>query len=617
MFCQTCGFFNSDENAELCGRCQSKLLVVSGPRLEGEEELGGEMSPGEEVPLDEHLLERISALEEVVQREGDMIRTLFETFQRLEKSLSIVQTGILALQETLEQHGVISPGETADRWQARSEERQHAVEKKDRFLERQDRILASFSGPDRDAFSKKLHEAEIAILSLDSDRGTRVLEEAFRLDRGNADLGFFLAETHFSEGDLERASQFLRKVLAGNPQHYEALLYSGIVASETGDAKTAETYLKRAIEIRPEGFLSHFALGGLYARQARFDEARQQLVQAREIAPIAAARVLLGQVERELGEVDRAIEEFEAALKDDSSSQEACFQLGLAYLEKNRPRRAQEAFQRALEINPRRLEVQEAVRLLEKRRLSGLPGVAGPAQEDFRRAEECVAAGKLRRAMDFYLRALEREPGNATVRIAYAMLCASLGHVREAETACRAVLSDNAEEMVAAAACSTLAEVLRAEGRAGEAARSVESFLERYDSPAARTIGFYELASSLADSEENLGDALDYASRSLEAAPDELKPFSLAALGWVYYKKKDYESAIDFLKRSSDSSATPSTLHQLGMAYLAAGKSEEAKSAFKRAKTVASRGARLEERILDQVRLNQRMIEMAAPRRKT
>lgn len=616
MFCQACGSFNNDENAELCWRCQSKLLVVSGPHLEGEGDLGTEIGGGEEVPLDEHLLERISALEEVVAREGEMIRTLFESFQRLERSLSIVQTGILALQETLEQHGVIAPGETADRWQARSEERQHAVEKKDRFMERQDRILAGFSGSDREAFQKKIHEAEIAIFSLDSERGTRFLEEAFRLDRGNADLGFFLAETHFSEGDLERASQFLRKVLAGNPQHYEALLYSGIVASESGDAKTAETYLKRAIEIRPEGFLSHFALGGLYARQARFAAAREELVLARDIAPIAAARVLLGQVERELGETERAIEEFEAARREDPVSQEACFQLGLAYLEKNRPRRAQEAFQRALEINPRRLEVQEAVRLLEKRRLSGLPDVAGAAQEDFRRAEECVAAGKYRRALDFYLRALEREPGNGTVRVSYAMLCASLGHAREAETACRAVLAGNSEEMVAAAACSTLAEVLRADGRTQEAARAVEAFLEKHDSPTARTIGFYELASSLADSEENLNEALDYASRSLEAAPDELKPFSLAALGWVYYKKRDYESAIDFLKRSSDSSATPSTLHQLGMAYLAAGRSEEAKSAFKRAKTVASRGVRLEERILDQVRLNLRMIEMTAPRRK-
>ena len=113
--------------------------------------------------------------------------------------------------------------------------------------------------------------------------------------------------------------------------------------------------------------------------------------------------------------------------------------------------------------------------------------------------------------------------------------------------------------------------MLRGQGHPADAARVVEDFLKKYDSPTARTIGFYELASSLAaDSEENLNEALDLASRSLEAAPDEVKPFSLAALGWVYYKKKDYDSAIKFLKRSCESSPTPSSLHRLGMAMLAA-----------------------------------------------
>lgn len=607
MYCQTCGAWNADENAEYCGRCKAKLLVVSGPRAADDEPEGLE--------LDEHLLERISSLEEVVRREGEMLRTLFESLQRLEKSVSLAQSGILALQETLEQRGVLSPGETTDRWQARSEKRLHAVETKDRLLDRRDRILAGFGGADRDGFLQKLREAEIAIVSLDSDRGLRLLEEAFRLDRGNPDLGFFLAETYFAAGDLERASQFLKKILTANPNHHDSLLYSGIVASESGEAKSAEAYLRRAIELKPEGFLSHFALGGLLARQARFEEAQRELLVARDIAPLTATRVLLGQVERELGEVGKAIEEFEEALKADPRSEEAHYQLGLAYLEKNRPGRALKEFQSSLEINPRRLEVQEAVRLLQKERGTGLPDVEGPAADDFQKAEESAANGRLRQALELYRHALEKEPENGTVRISYAQLCASLGLSGEAIAACRRILAGSSEEMIASAACSTLAEVLRAEGQRGEAARVVEEFLRKYDSPTARTIGFYELASNLADSDENLNEALDFASRSLEAAPDELKPFSLAAMGWVYYKKKDYDSAIKFLKRSSEGSATPSTLHRLGLALLAAGQAEEAKAAFRRAKTVASRGARLEEKILEQVRTNRRMIEMAGKRR--
>jgi tetratricopeptide (TPR) repeat protein len=612
MLCQTCGTFNSDDAAEFCVRCKAKLLVVSGRRAEEE----GESGAPDEITLDEHLLERISALEEVVRREGEMIRTLFESLQRLEKSLSVAQTGIVALQETLEQRGVLSPGETADRWQARSEQRLHAVEAKERLLERRDRILAGFAGPDRDGFEQKLREAEMAIVLLDSERGLRLLEDGFRMDRGNADLGFFLAETYFSDGDLDRASHFLKKVLATTPDHYETLLYSGIVASESGEGRPAEAFLRKAIEIRPEAFLPHFALGGLLARQSKFSEAQQELAIAREIAPLTATRILLGQVHRELGDAARAIEEFEAAAKQDPRSDEAFFQLGIAYLEKNRTRRALEAFESSLAINPRRLEVQEAVRLLRGGDLAKTPAVEGPAAGDFRRAEECVSAGRLRQALDLYRRALEREPENQTVRISYALLCVSLGASAEAIAACRKILAGPTEEMVATAACSTLAEALRGDGQWSEATRVVEEFMKKHDSPAARTIGFYELACNLADEDGNLADALEFASRSLEAAPDELKPFSLAALGWVYYKKKEYESAIDFLKRSCESLATPSTLHRLGMALLAAERAEEAKAAFRRAKTVASRGSGLEDRMLEQVRLNGRLAEMASARRK-
>jgi tetratricopeptide (TPR) repeat protein len=613
MFCQSCGARNPDDGAELCTRCNAKLLVVSGGAAVAEE---GGSSGGEELALEEHLLERISTLEEVVRREGEMIRSIYESYQRLEKSLSVTQTGVVALQESLEQRGILTPGETLDRWQARSEERLHAVEARDRMLDRRDRILAGFRGSDREQFGQTLREAEVAILSLDPDRGLRLLHEAFRLDRGNADLGFFLAESWFAEGDLDRAGSYLRRVLSTSPEHYESLLYSGIVASESGEARLAETHLRRAIEIRPEGFLSHFALGGLLARQARFDEARAELNRAREIAPIPAVRILLGQVLREVGESGSAAEQFEEALREDPRNEEAHFQLGLVLLEKNRTRRALEEFQKALEINPKRLEAQEAVRMLQSGRRGGLPPVAGPAAEEFRRAEESAALGRLRQALEFYRRALEQDPGNGTVRVSYASLCASLGMTREAISACRRILANGAEEMVAAAACSTLAGLLRGEGRAEEAARVVRRFLDAHDSPTARTIGFYELASNLADREENLAEALDYATRSLEAAPDELKPFSLSALGWVYFKKKDYETAIDFLKRSSEGSATPTTLHRLGMAYLAAGRSEEAMSAFRKSKTVAARGARLEDRILDQVRSNLRMMEKASPRRK-
>jgi tetratricopeptide (TPR) repeat protein len=609
MYCQVCGLKNPDDE-EFCSRCHSKLLVLSGV---GVVEESGEAP--EEIPFDEHLLERISTLEDVVKRTGDAVKSLFESLGNLEKNLFVAHTGILALQETLERRGAIRSQEVLDLWETKMDERMQAVEKKDRFLERRDRIVARYTGEDRDDFLQRLRAAEFAILALDADRGVRLLEELSRLDRGNVELSFYLAETSFSAGDLERAAGYFKKILAVEPNHFESLVYSGIAASEKGEAETAEALLKRALEKKADAFLPHFALGALYANASRWDDAEQELRRALETAPVPAAHVLLGTVLREKGDIPRAIREFEEARRLQPDSEEAAFQLGLCYLEKNRARRALECFQEALEKNPRRLEYQEAVRLLERRRRYALPRVDGPGAAAYHEAEENVSRGLLRRAHELYRTALAEEPQNSTIRISFALLSATLGLWKEAIAACRQVLAGDPEDVVAAAACSTLAEALRAEGKPKEAVRFVRDFLEKHPSKTSRAIAYYELATTLAEGEEDLDAALDYAGRALSEAPDELKPYPLATLGWVHYKRREFDRAIDCLRRSSERAAQPRTFHHLGMAYLAAGKPEEAKAAFSKAKTVA-RGGALEDRMLHQVRSNIRLVEKFVAKRK-
>jgi tetratricopeptide (TPR) repeat protein len=610
MYCQACGTKNPDDE-EFCVRCHSKLLVLSGVGVVDE----GTGETQEEIPFDEHLLERISTLEDVVKRTAEAVKSLFESIGNLEKNLFVAHTGILALQETLERSGAVRSEEVLDLWETKMDARMQAVEKKDRFLERRDRIVARFSGENRDAFLRRLREAEFAILALDADRGIRALEELYRLNRTNVELGFYLAETYFSAGDMEKASGYFKKILAVEPAHFESLVYSGIAASESGDAATAESLLTRARERRPDAFLPHFALGALYAHGSRWAEAERVLTEAVDIAPVPSAFVLLGTVYREKGELSRAIQAFERAQEVEPDNEDAVFQLGLCYLEKNWPKRALDCFQQALEKNPKRLEFQEAVRLLERRRRYSLPRVDGPGAEKYRQAEEEVGRGALRKALDLYRQAIELEPKNSTIRISFALLAASLGLWREAITACREVLGGEPEDVVAAAACSTLSEALRAEGKAGEATRFVRDFLDKHPSKTAQAVGYYELATNLAESGEDLDQALDYAGRALAAAPDELKPYPLAALGWVHYKRREFDRAIECLRRSSERAAAPTTFHHLGMAYLAAGKPEEAKAAFTRAKTVA-RGGALEDRMMQQVRSNLRLVEKVGSKKK-
>src|SRR5207244_11539916 len=69
-----------------------------------------------------------------------------------------------------------------------------SLEKKQRFIERKDRIASLFRGEKRERFLQLLMEAESAIDAFDPDRGIKALEEAFKLDRDNYELSFFLGE---------------------------------------------------------------------------------------------------------------------------------------------------------------------------------------------------------------------------------------------------------------------------------------------------------------------------------------------------------------------------------------------------------------------------------------
>jgi tetratricopeptide (TPR) repeat protein len=81
-----------------------------------------------------------------------------------------------------------------------------------------------------------------------------------------------------------------------------------------------------------------------------------------------------------------------------------------------------------------------------------LSDVTTSPAEAYRQAGESVSSGALRRAHTLYLKALEAEPHNSTIRISYALACAALGLWKEAANACREVLEGEPEDVVAEAA---------------------------------------------------------------------------------------------------------------------------------------------------------------------
>src|SRR6266508_3568964 len=322
MLCQTCSAFNADDR-EYCFRCQNKLLVLSGITAFEEDEIE-DYEEQEDLSLDEHLLERVSGLEEIVKRTAETVRSVVEAVQKHERAIFVNQTGLLSVKELLEKKNIVSADELVELWESKMGEQMLALEKKQRFMERKDRIVSLFRGEKRDRFRQLLADAESAIDAFDPERGLKALEEAFTLDRDNYELSFFLGEVFFNDGNLDRAKHYLERTLEVQLDHFDAAVFYGVLLHERQDLKGAERWLRRAIQIS----------------QAYF---------------------LLGTIFYDKGQLERAIKNFQSAIKLDPEYEEAIYHLGLCYLDRNWNRKAIDCFNEALELNPNKIEYQQAV----------------------------------------------------------------------------------------------------------------------------------------------------------------------------------------------------------------------------------------------------------------
>ena len=612
MLCQTCSAYNDDER-EFCFRCQNKLLVLSGVTSFEEDDLE-DYEEEEDLSLDEHLLERVSAIEEIVKRSAETIRSLVGAVEKHERAIFINQTGLLSVKELLEKKNLLTSDEVVELWESKMGEQMLALEKKQRFTERKDRMVSLFRGEKRERFLLLVADAEAAFDGFDPERGVKHLEEAFRLDRDNYELSFFLGEMFFNDGNLDRAKAYLERTIEVQPDHFDAAVFYGVLLHERQDIKGAERWLRRAIQISQESFLPYFSLGAIYARKGKLLRAQKFLEKAIQLEAIPQAYFLLGTIFYEKGQLERAIRSFQAALKLDPDYEEAIYHLGLCYLDRNWNRKAIDCFQEALELNPNKMEYQQAVKIYEG--ISGHVPVEGAAAQVVTQADLLASEGKYAEALDHYRRAAQEEPDNVNILLPYALLCSHLDMNGEAIAVARRVLKHHPAEVVAAAAYTTLVEALRAEGNFKDANAALEEMLRDYTSNYAKSIAYFEKAYTLADMEENLDEALESAQLALKYSPKELKQFPLAALGWVHFKRREFRSAVDFLSKSADLGPTATNLMHLGMALLENGEKDRARAVFRRAKSFKIKGAGLEEKILEQVRTATKLIDRLHARRR-
>ena len=585
VLCQWCGTANPD-GRELCRKCNSRLLVVSGADADAlreallEDEGEGEQ---EKEAFDEHLLERLSTSEDAFKRLHSSLAGLDERVTELERSTALLDAGVQALIELLDRRRVVRETDVIAAWERAASTELAREELLERLRARREEIVsrARTHGPAAEKTSARaLQSAELALLAGQPRRAADLLAAALRRSGPNPELAELLGELAFERGDLPAAEQFFRQVVRWDDRNIGAHLYLGTILVDTGREAEGAAELERATALSPDGFLPHFALGAMHARAGRAGEAREHLQRALEREKLPQAYFLLGVVELEAGRAGAAVEALERAAALEDEFEEAIYYLGLAYLERGWHRKALESFRRVLAIDPQRLQYQEAVRLLE----AGLPPTAElPPRADalVSEASRAIAAGDTARAirkLEGALRLVE----HPSLLSALALLATATGRHRLAVSAAHRLLRQQPQGASALAAWTALLETLRATRRFRRVEHWGGRLLGAAGEPVERAIAAYEL--SLAEFERG-GDsskALELAHTALELMPRELRQYPLSALGRIHLAREEYTDAVDYLEQAAALSQAPGILTQLGLALLGTGDGERAKEMLHR-----------------------------------
>jgi tetratricopeptide (TPR) repeat protein len=345
IYCQRCATLNPIDRQN-CARCGTPLLIVSVVR--------GGAAGGYDEPdgIEEHLLERISALETETSRLRQHNERLLDLIHR-QATTSFHDHALLdAVVSVLEEQGGIPPGQVQAKWRELIDRYTEELDERERCEERAKDILDAYAGPDISAFERLVGEGTELMLDGKVRRGVRRFEKALLLDPDNVPLGLFLGEHFFFDGRRTLARHYLEQASTSAPDNAVAALMLGVLCGDEGETDSAREYFERALRLRKNSFVAHYGLGRLHAVDGRFEQALVHFKRALALSPSAEMHYLVGRTYALQERPDVAERHLRKAVGLDPNFDAALYHLGLLYLGRDDLRRARECFRAATEANP-------------------------------------------------------------------------------------------------------------------------------------------------------------------------------------------------------------------------------------------------------------------------
>jgi tetratricopeptide (TPR) repeat protein len=341
-YCQKC-LAGNPLGQELCLRCGTRLMLIVEPPAARYEDSGLAATH------EEHLLERISALENRLMRLTEKLEQTLDLLLRQARSSYHDHALIDTLITVLSEAGALDAVKLGRLWRERCQRdtaEQEATARRERL---RTKIISAYRGNEHAAFEQQISEGFKLLNEKESARGIRALERAAALHPTNAPLHALIGEHFFETGKDALARDYLERAVAADQANERIRLMLGLACGDAGEVERARELLKQSIRSAGDSFAARYGLGRLLVAEKKWAEAVKEFKSALAARPSPEAHYALGCVYYQLHRDRMAARHLRKAVELDEEYGAASYMLGLVLLRTGENEQARAALSSACE----------------------------------------------------------------------------------------------------------------------------------------------------------------------------------------------------------------------------------------------------------------------------
>jgi len=430
--------------------------------------------------------------------------------------------------------------------------------------------------------------AQIAMAEKNYDECISISERILNADQLSFRSRQTMAQARMAKGQTTQAIQELENLNTLLPKSPQTKFQLAVAYLQTTNIDRAATALEQAINLNPNYTEAIILQGRLNLNKGDGAGVVNSMLSLVKRQPDAkAAYVLLADGYRQLRRPDDAIAVLRGLEKSYPQDPQPPFLLGMMLREQGKNEEARKHIESANALAPDNLPILYQIvdlDILKKdyagalKRLQGeiqrRPNVAGL---HFLEARVYSAQGNLAKAEESSKKSLELDPDFVSAYQLLARTYVSGQKLDKATEQLEGLISNKPRDVRS----------LFLLGNIYEQAKDYEKARDTYEKLLAVNSLFVPALNNLAylyaERFNNLQKGHDLARKARTLDAKDANGFLADTLGWILYKRKEYQEALTLLQESASKSSLPEIQFHLGMAHYIMGQAEPAKQAFQRA----------------------------------